>query len=64
MYVMSLGSNGGNAHIHWHVVPLPPGTSYEEQQFAAVKMETAGALDIPECENAALAARIGRGMGG
>jgi len=64
MYVMSLGSNGGNAHIHWHVVPLPPGTPYEEQQFAAVMLETAGALDIPECENAALAARIGRRMGG
>ena len=64
MYVMSLGSNGGNAHVHWHVVPLPPGTPYEEQQFAAVMLETAGALDIPECENAALAARIGRRMGG
>ncbi len=63
MYVMSLGSNGGNAHVHWHVVPLPPGTPYEEQQFAAVMLETAGALDIPECENAALAARIGRRMG-
>jgi ATP adenylyltransferase len=24
MYVMSLGSNEGNAHVHWHVVPLPP----------------------------------------
>jgi len=64
MYVMSLGSNGGNAHVHWHVVPLPPGTPYDEQQFAAVMLETAGALGIPEGENAALAARIGRRMGG
>ena len=24
VYVLSLGSNGGNAHVHWHVVPLPP----------------------------------------
>jgi diadenosine tetraphosphate (Ap4A) HIT family hydrolase len=64
MYVMSLGSNGGNAHVHWHVVPLPPGTPYDEQQFAAVMLETAGALGIPEGKNAALAARIGRRMGG
>ena len=60
MYVMSLGSNQGNAHVHWHVVPLPPGTPYDEQQFAALMLETAGALDIPEDEKADLAARIGR----
>ena len=64
VYVLSLGSNGGNAHVHWHVVLLPPGTPYEEQQFAAVMLESAGALDIPEGEKAALAARIGRRMGG
>jgi diadenosine tetraphosphate (Ap4A) HIT family hydrolase len=64
MYVMSLGSNGGNAHVHWHVVPLPPGTPYDEQQFAALMLETAGALDIPEDEKADLAARIGRSIEG
>ena len=63
MYVMSLGSNGGNAHVHWHVVPLPPRTPYDEQQFAAVMLGTAGTLDIPEDEKAALATRIGRRMG-
>ena len=62
MYVMSLDSNEGNAHVHWHVVPLPPGTPYDEQQFAALMLETAGALDIPEDEQAGLAARIGRRM--
>ena len=64
MYVLSLASNGGNAHVHWHVVPLPPGTPYDEKQFAALMLETAGALDIPEDEKADLAARIGRRMGG
>jgi ATP adenylyltransferase len=64
VYVLSLGSNGGNAHVHWHVVPLPPGTPYDEQQFAALMLETAGALDIPEDEKADLAARIGRRMRG
>jgi diadenosine tetraphosphate (Ap4A) HIT family hydrolase len=60
MYVMSLGSNEGNAHVHWHVVPLPPGVPYGEQQFAALMLESAGALAIPEEEKAALASRIGR----
>jgi diadenosine tetraphosphate (Ap4A) HIT family hydrolase len=62
MYVLSLGSNQGNAHVHWHVVPLPPGTPYEEQQFSAVRLETAGALRIPDEEKAALATRIGQRM--
>lgn len=25
VYVLSLGSQQGNAHVHWHVAPLPPG---------------------------------------
>ncbi|CAA9465346.1 MAG: hypothetical protein AVDCRST_MAG02-3571 [uncultured Rubrobacteraceae bacterium] len=58
VYVLSLGSSAGNAHVHWHVVPLPPGVPYEEQQLAAVMLQTAGALDVPEEERAALAARI------
>ena len=55
MYVLSFGSNQGNAHVHWHVVPLPPSVPYERQQFAALMLETAGALRIPEEEKAALA---------
>jgi diadenosine tetraphosphate (Ap4A) HIT family hydrolase len=58
VYLMSLGSNQGNAHVHWHVVPLPPGVPYEEQQFGALMLERAGALRIPEEEKAALATRI------
>jgi len=64
VYILSLGSNQGNAHVHWHIVPLPPGTPYEKQQFAAVMLETAGALRIPDREKADLAARIGRRMKG
>ena len=37
---------------------------YEDQQFAAVMLETAGALDMPDGEKASLAARISRRMGG
>jgi diadenosine tetraphosphate (Ap4A) HIT family hydrolase len=46
IYVLSLGSQQGNAHVHWHVAPLPPHVSYEEQQFHALMAEH-GVLDIP-----------------
>jgi len=58
VYLLSLGSQQGNAHVHWHVAPLPPGVPYEEQQFAALMLEEKGTLEIPEAEKAALAARI------
>jgi diadenosine tetraphosphate (Ap4A) HIT family hydrolase len=38
-YVLSLGSQQGNAHVHWHIAPLPPGTPYERQQFHALMAE-------------------------
>lgn len=25
LYVLSLGSQQGNRHVHWHLLPLPPG---------------------------------------
>jgi diadenosine tetraphosphate (Ap4A) HIT family hydrolase len=57
VYLMSLGSHQGNAHVHWHVAPLPPGVPYERQQFHAVMAEN-GVLDIMPEEQAALAERI------
>jgi diadenosine tetraphosphate (Ap4A) HIT family hydrolase len=57
LYVMSLGSLEGNAHVHWHLAPLPPGVPYREQQSAALTRED-GYLDIPEADLAELAARI------
>jgi diadenosine tetraphosphate (Ap4A) HIT family hydrolase len=38
-YVLSLGSQQGNAHLHWHIAPLPPATPYEQQQFTALMAE-------------------------
>ena len=57
MYSMSLGSRQGNAHLHWHVAPLPPGVPYERQQFHAV-MASNGVLDVDDAEQADLARRI------
>jgi diadenosine tetraphosphate (Ap4A) HIT family hydrolase len=57
VYLMSLGSHQGNAHVHWHVAPLPPGVPYERQQFHAVMAEN-GVLEVTLEQQAALAARI------
>jgi len=57
MYSMSLGSQQGNAHLHWHLAPLPPGVPYERQQFRAV-MAQHGVLDVDDAEQADLARRI------
>ena len=57
VYLMSLGSHQGNAHVHWHVAPLPPGVPYERQQFHAVMAEN-GVLEVTPEQQAALAARI------
>jgi diadenosine tetraphosphate (Ap4A) HIT family hydrolase len=59
LYILSLGSVQGNAHVHWHVAPLPPGVAYEQQQFAALMAEH-GCLDIPDDDQAALAEQIAR----
>ncbi|MGE5138642.1 MAG: HIT family protein [Rudaea sp.] len=55
IYLLSLGSNQGNAHVHWHVVPLPPGVPYRKQQLGVYQQ---GILRIPEEDMASLAARI------
>ncbi|MDQ3590914.1 MAG: HIT domain-containing protein [Actinomycetota bacterium] len=61
MYLFTFGSNQGNSHVHWHVVPLPPGAPYEEQQGAWTSWSR-GVLKVPEEEMASLAARIGARM--
>ena len=55
VYLLSLGSNQGNAHVHWHIVPLPPGVPYDEQQLAVYRQ---GILRIPEEDRVSLAGRI------
>ncbi|MFJ6141768.1 HIT family protein [Kitasatospora sp. NPDC092286] len=58
LYVLSLGSRQGNAHVHWHVAALPPGVPYEQQQFHALMTEGAGVLpDDPE-QSERLATRL------
>ena len=59
IYVLSLGSQQGNSHLHWHVVPLPKGVPYEQQQYHALMAEH-GVLEFSDVEMADMAARIGR----
>jgi hypothetical protein len=57
LYVLSLGSRQGNRHVHWHLVPLPPGVPYEQQQVTALAPER-GYVDIPDQAQADLATRL------
>ncbi|WP_433236547.1 HIT family protein [Actinomadura nitritigenes] len=56
-YLLSLGSQQGNAHLHWHIAGLPPGVPYRQQQFHALMTEN-GVLRMPPGETAALASRL------
>jgi diadenosine tetraphosphate (Ap4A) HIT family hydrolase len=63
VYIFTLGSQQGNSHVHWHVVPLPPGVPYHEQQFAALRRSEIGVLTMTEEEMAALAAHLRQRLG-
>lgn len=56
-YVLSLGSQQGNTHVHWMVAPLPPGTPYERQQYHALMAEN-GTVAMSTADASALAGRI------
>jgi len=62
-YILSLGSMQGNAHVHWHVAPLPPGTPYGRQQYHALMAENGIISQSPE-EVAALGAAIRTALAG
>jgi diadenosine tetraphosphate (Ap4A) HIT family hydrolase len=56
LYLLSLGSQAGNSHVHWHVAPLPPGVPYDQQQLVA--LDTDEGVDLSDGELAELAERI------
>jgi len=57
LYVLSLGSQQGNRHVHWHLAPLPPDVPLQEQQLAALSF-TRGLLPVPPAQMAELAEQI------
>ena len=58
LYVLSLGSQQLNRHVHWHVAPLPPGVALPRQQFRAFSQVISGEIECPEPRWAELADRI------
>lgn len=57
VYILSLGSQQGNRHVHWHIAPLPHGVPFKQQQLAALDLRD-GYLNLPPDEQVALAERI------
>jgi len=58
IYVLSLGSQQANRHLHFHVVPLPKGVPLAQQQYHALMAEH-GTLHLPDEEMSAMARQIG-----
>jgi ATP adenylyltransferase len=61
LYILTLGSQQGNRHVHWHLAPLPPGVPYEQQQTAAIALSN-GVLALSDEEMAALAQALRHGL--
>jgi len=58
VYLLSLGSHQLNAHVHWHIVPCPPGIPLEAQQTTLLDRASRGALKLSPDEAEALARRL------
>jgi diadenosine tetraphosphate (Ap4A) HIT family hydrolase len=62
LYILSLGSQQANSHVHWHVAPLPAGVPLEAQQFVALDVTRTGVLRLSDGEMADIARRIGEAL--
>ena len=62
VYILSLGSQQGNRHVHWHIAPLPYEVPFKQQQLEALLVGN-GILEISEQKMAGLAAEIRSNMG-
>lgn len=58
VYILSLGSQQANAHVHWHVVPCPPGVPLEQQQLSLLDVQKRGVLQLSHAEGEKLATLI------
>jgi diadenosine tetraphosphate (Ap4A) HIT family hydrolase len=57
VYLLSLGSQQGNKHVHWHIAPLPFGVPFEEQQLEALSIKD-GYWQLSADEMSALVAQL------
>lgn len=61
LYILSLGSQQGNRHVHWHIAPLPHGVPFKQQQLEALRVEN-GIIEVSDLEMAQLAEQIRQNM--
>lgn len=50
IYIATFGSNQVNAHVHFHILPLPKGIPVREQQMASMMVEVVGRLELTNDE--------------
>jgi len=62
VYILSLGSQQGNRHVHWHIAPLPYGVPFKQQQLEALRSEN-GILDMSDHEMEELAKLVHQHLG-
>lgn len=62
-YVLSLGSQQRNRHLHVHVAALPPGVPLADQQHAALMAER-GVLQLSSARTEELAVRLRHAFAG
>ena len=58
VYLLSLGSQQLNAHVHWHIVPCPPGVPLELQQTALLDRAARGAVSMSPEQQESLASML------
>jgi len=56
--ILSLGSQQANAHVHWHVVPCPPGMPLEQQQLSLLNAVERGILQLSPEEGESLVVQL------
>ena len=61
LYVLSLGSQAANAHVHWQIAPLPAGIPLEEQQYRAL-MHEEGIIEVSDSDLVDYARRLARSV--
>lgn len=57
VYILSLGSQQGIKHVHWHIAPLPLGVPFERQQLETLRIEN-GFLQFSADELTALTTQL------
>jgi diadenosine tetraphosphate (Ap4A) HIT family hydrolase len=62
IYILSLGSQAANSHVHWHIAPLPSGVPLEQQQYHALMHEN-GAINVTHQEQLEFARKLQEAIG-